>query len=362
MTWLAASGCGRSGFDLLPGTSTDGGGSADAVMVDTPPLAYEGVFKDLNATTPPSPRRSTGAAVDPVTGKIYIHGGYDGSFRSETYAYTPATNSWAQITPSGTSPGQRERHALAWDPNNNVLVSFGGQNRPTIQLVHYDTLHVMTPTGTWKQITKAGPWPAPRKDATLVWVPHLGQFLLYGGDDGGGATNRFSDTWLLSLDAPAGTATWTPLATTGVVPARSSACIAYDPVLHNLILFGGESADGIDDAATLLFALDSQNWLGLVPTGSPPIGESFNQCTWDPVSKRVVLFGGQADGGAPLGGAYTLDTNALVWENPPLRTLEPPACSDGGAVYSEALGAMFWFGGRPGSTTYTNKSWTMDIQ
>jgi hypothetical protein len=369
LTCVAAAGCGRGGFDVLPGTGTDGGGggsgggdASDAVTVDTAPLAYEGVFADLAAGTPPSPRRSTGAAADPATGKIYVYGGYDSTFLAETYVYTPTANSWTKITPTGTSPGNRERHALAWDPVGNVLVSFGGQNRPAIQLVHYDTLHVMTPGGAWKQITKAGAWPAARKDAALIWIPHLSKFLLYGGDDGASAANRFSDTWLLSLDAAGGTATWTQLNPTGVIPAQSSACVVYDPDLHHVILFGGETADGVDNNSTLMFDLDNNKWLGLLPTGTPPIGESFNQCAWDPVAKRVVLFGGQADGGAPLGGAYTFDLDALAWETPTLRTLEPAACSDGGAIYSEALGAMFWFGGRPGSTTYTNKSWTFDIQ
>jgi hypothetical protein len=362
LTCVAAAGCGRAGFDLLTGTGDGDGGSPDAVTVDTPPLAYEGVFTDLAASTPPSPRRSTGAAVDPATGRIYIYGGFDGTFLGGTFVYTPSSNTWTTIVSTGVAPGPRERHALAWDPVNDVLVAFGGQNRPTIPLVHYDTLHVMTPGGAWKQITKAGPWPAPRKDATPIWLPHLGQFLLYGGDDGANATNRFSDMWRLKIDASAGTAIWTQLSPTGVIPAQSSACVVYDPTVRHVILFGGETADGFDNNTMFMYSVDSATWSGVLATGAPPIGESFNQCAWDPVSRRIVLFGGQEAGGAPLGGAYTFDPDAVAWDTPPLRTLEPPACSDGGAVYSDALGAMFWFGGRPGTTTYTNKSWTFDIQ
>lgn len=360
MTCVAASGCGRSGFELAPGASADGGG--DAVTVDTPPLAYEVVFTDLAATQPPSRRRSTGAAVDPATDRIYIYGGYDGTFLSDAYAYTPGTNIWTSIVSSGTPPGSRERHALAWDPVGNALVVFGGQNLPSFQLVHYDTLHVMTPSGAWSQIPKVGTWPAARKDAVLIWLSHLGTFLLYGGSDGPNAADRFGDAWLLALDAAGATATWTQLTSTALAPKRSAACVAYDPTAKRVILYGGETADGVDVNSTHIYSVDTNAWATATTTGATPVGESFSQCAWDPVSRRVVLFGGQADGGAPLTGVYTYDPQTQAWATPPVASAQPTSTSDAGAVYSDALGAMFWFGGRPGSTTYTNTSWTMDVQ
>ena len=332
------------------------------MTVDTPTLAFEAAFTDLGATSPPSARRSSGVAVDPASGRIYIYGGYDSSFLSDAHAFAPTTNSWTQITATGTSPGTRERHALAWDPVGNVLVVFGGDNRPTIPFVHYDTLHVMTPAGTWTQIPKAGAWPAARKDATLIWIPHLATFLLYGGNDGANAANRFGDVWLLSLDAAGGTATWTQLTPTGTAPKQSAACVAYDPAGRRLIVYGGETADGIDVNTTHVYSVDTNAWVTATPTGATPVGESFSQCAWDPVSQRVLLYGGQANGGSPLTGVYTYDPETQKWATPPVTSAQPPSCSDGGAVYSDALGAMFWFGGRPGTTTYTNQSWTYDLQ
>lgn len=362
MTCASALGCGRGGFELLPGASSDSGADEDAVTVDTPPLAYEVVFTDLAAAQPPPARRSSGAAIQPTTGRIFIYGGYNSTFLSDAHAYAPDTNSWVSITSSGTSPGARERHALAWDPVGDVLVAFGGQNRPSIQLVHYDTLHVMTPSGAWSQIAKGGAWPAARKDAVLIWLPHLGTFLLYGGNDGATAADRFADAWLLALDAAGPTATWTQLTSTAAAPKQSAACVAYDPIAKRVILYGGETADGVDVNTTHVYGVDTNGWVTATTTGATPVGESFSQCAWDPVSRRVVLYGGQADGGAPLTGVYAYDPQTQTWATPPVTSAQPPSISDGGAIYSDALGAMFWFGGRPGSTTYTNKSWTMDIQ
>lgn len=364
LSWLLLLGCGRSGFDVL-GELDGGARDADPDAAgDGPPLAYEARFTSIAAASPPSPRRSSGAAVEPgTTERIWIYGGYDGSFLGDVHAFTPSTGLWTSLATTG-APGTRERHALAWHTDANVLVLFGGQDRPVIQLVHYDTISYLQPgTSTWTSIAASGSWPAARKDAALVWLPHLGQFLMYGGNDGGAASDRFSDVWLLTLSTGTASATWQQLSPGGVAPpAQSSACTAYDPVGRRLIVYGGETADGVDVDTTHQYLVDANVWQLDTPTGSRPPGESFSQCAWDPVARRVVLFGGQQDGGAPLGGTFTYDPDTQTWAQPPVVAAGPTARSDGGAVYSEHYGALFWFGGRPGMTTYTSDSWTLDIQ
>jgi len=359
-------GCGRSGFDLV-GDSDSGAGETDLdsdADADAPSLAYEAVFTSIAAASPPSPRRSSGAAVEPgTTERIWIYGGYDGTFLGDVHAFTPSSGQWAPISTTG-APGARERHALAWHPAANVLVLYGGQNLQGLQLVHHATISYLQPsTGTWTTLSPAGSWPAARKDAALLWLPHLGQFLMYGGNDGGAATDRFSDVWLLTLSTGTSSATWQQLSPGGVAaPALSSACTAYDPIGRRLIVYGGETADGVDGNTTYQYLVDSNVWQLDAATGTPPPGESFSQCTWDPVARRVVVFGGQQDGGAPLGGTSTYDPDSQTWAQPTIVAAGPAARSDAGALYSEYYGALFWFGGRPSMTSYTSDSWMLDIQ
>ncbi len=353
--WLVA--CGRSGFDDVTTTGDGATGDSDrgdGAISDGTPTVYAATLTTFNGSASPAPRRSSGAAYNVAGEQAWIYGGYDGTFRSDVHVYTPATDSWLMVGAGGTPPGARERHALTWDPVSNALVVFGGQNRPMIQLVHYDTLHVLT--SAWKQIPKAGSWPAARKDATLIWIPHRSQFLLYGGDDGGMTNNRFDDLWYLTLDVALDTATWQLLTPGGVqAPAQSSACVVYDPAAHRLILYGGETADGVDVATTYQYLLDTNVWQQDTTTGTPPSGESFAQCAWDPVSQRVLLYGGQQNGGVPLGAIATYDPDAHVWATPQIVSGSPGDRSDGGAVYIASLGGMLWYGGRTGGSVYTSE-------
>lgn len=376
VTFLAVSGllaCGRGGFDLVPtgdGSSgegdndgsvgDDGGGSlGDDGSTGAPDAPGTAMIVGTSFTTfapaqQPTARRSSGAALKTAAPEeLWIYGGYNGAFLGDLAVYTPSTGLWSAPAVSGTAPGLRERHSLAWDPVDNALVVFGGQNRPVINLVHYDTLHVINGTG-WVQIPKAGNWPAARKDATLVWIPHLSQFLLYGGNNGTMASNRYDDLWLLTLDASAGTGSWASLAPLGVTPPKQSAgCVVYAPQGHRLILFGGETADSVDNNNVYQYLLDTNEWQLDAPTGPIPSGESFQQCAWDDTHKRVLVYGGQANGGNPIGGHAIYDPYNQVW-SAPSPSSNPGVRSDGGAVYSPALGGMLWYGGRTGATSYTS--------
>lgn len=375
---LFAVGCGRVGFDATGGNGLpdDAAPLDDALTpfdappdasppVDAPSGALVAALTRRGAMNPPSVRRSSGAAVA-SDDRIWIFGGFtSGGLLGDLAAYTPGTDAWAAVT--GTAPPTaRERHALAWDAANNVLVLFGGQSGVFPMFTHHDQLYLYAPaTNAWTQIAKVGAWPAGRKDAAMVWVPHLGKLLMYGGNTGSGTTNRLADLWLLTVDAPAATASWALLSPGGVAaPAQSSGCVAYDPVGRRLILYGGETQDGNDVNTTYQYLLDTNAWQLDAPTGTTPPGESFAECAWDPVIGRVVLYGGQSASGAPIGGTHTYDPTAKRWDAIPLATGSASAGnrSDGGAVYSAALGGMFFFGGRSATVTYMNESWVVDVK
>jgi hypothetical protein len=137
--------------------------------------------------------------------------------------------------------------------------------------------------------------------------------------------------------------------------------VVYDPLGRRLILFGGESADGAAVNTTYQYFVDNNAWQKDSPTGSVPSARAFGQCGWDPFIKRVVLYGGQNSAGAPLSGTYLYDPSAKTWTSLTTTGTTPGPWADGGAVYSPKLDGLFWFGGRTGLTTYTNQSWLLKV-
>lgn len=386
MRWLGLAivsvlGCGRHGFDPLSngdapfGTEDDADPGGDGSMQPDSSTMVDAfvtgtltaTFSHLAPSGAPIARRSTNAAVEPqgAVDRIWIFGGFAGvaGTKNDLLSLDTTTNVWTTVAAAG-APSIRERHALAWDPSGAAVVVFGGSYTMIVNPTIYDALFVYRPgTNTWTQIPKVGLWPAPRRDTSLVWIPSLGKFLLYGGNNGGGAGNRFGDLWLLTLNAVAGTGSWVELTPGGVTaPGQSAACIAYDPVARRMFLFGGEFQDGGSTNTTYQYLVDTNTWQSDPTTGPTPLGESFNQCVWDPATSRLVVYGGQLNAGGPTGGTYAYDPATKKWTALPVLGGDPGPRADAGAVYSPALGRMVWFGGRTADTTYTNETWSLDLQ
>lgn len=128
-----------------------------------------------------------------------------------------------------------------------------------------------------------------------------------------------------------------------------------------MIVYGGETADGVDVNTTHQYLLDTNVWQLDTVSGMTPPGKSFQHCAWDPVIGRVLLYGGQADGGSPMAGHYTYDPDTHAWTSPPTMAAVGDR-ADGGAVYSPALDGMLWYGGRTATTTYTSEQVVMQVR
>jgi hypothetical protein len=368
---IAVPGCGRLGFDPTVGASQDASATDDALSTGTDAGEPDAIgsavvaFTLLPDSSPPPERRSSGAAVA-ADDRIWIFGGFNSSGPlNEVAAYAPGTGAWETPVPTATPP-DRERHALGWDARGDVLAVFGGLAGSFPMFTHHDELFVYSPaTNTWTQIPKSGNWPEPRKDAGMVWLPASDQFLLYGGSDGSGSANRFSDLWLLSVDIVGLSATWTEITPNGVAPpAQSAACLAYDPAVRRLIVYGGETQDGVNASTTYQYLVDANAWQLDSSTGSSPGDRAFSGCAWYPGAGRAVLYGGQDNSGSPIAGVYTYDPDSKVWEVPPLDggSLTPGNRSDLGAAYSSALGGVYMFGGRTATISYSNESWLVELK
>ncbi|MBV8527890.1 MAG: hypothetical protein JOZ75_06215, partial [Candidatus Dormibacteraeota bacterium] len=73
-------------------------------------------------------------------------------------------------------------------------------------------------------------------------------------------------------------------------PARAFAAAAYDEASHQVVMFGGEGADGASLGDT--WTWDGTAWTQQHPASSPP-PRAFAAMTYDPRKHDVVLVGGR---------------------------------------------------------------------
>src|SRR5207247_577924 len=73
--------------------------------------------------TSPSARAYHAMTYDSARGRVVLFGGYDGSYRGDTWEWDGSA--WAEETPT-TSPSVRYAHAMAYDSARSRVVLFGG--------------------------------------------------------------------------------------------------------------------------------------------------------------------------------------------------------------------------------------------
>jgi N-acetylneuraminic acid mutarotase len=205
-------------------------------------------------------------------------------------------------------------------------------------------------SGAWTRLGPTGNMPAARRGHSMAYDAAGRRIVLFGGWNG---KDDYSDTWAYD---PA-TNTWTDLKPAGMIPsARHDHALVYDPDRERLILFGGTSANttfvGMNDTWT--YDLRANTWEKLSPTGDLPVGRSVHSMTYDPGSKRMILFGGSAQGDY-LADTWAYDPGADSWEQLSRTGDSPPGQCAGSLVYDEGLGQILLFGGWDG--TYLADTW-----
>jgi len=99
-----------------------------------------------------------------------------------------------------------------------------------------------------------------------------------------------ASTWALSLG---GDPAWTEIATAGAAPpARHQGSAIYDPVHRRLVLFGGEGAGRFFHDAWALTLGSSPEWIDLAPSGTPPSGRGGQAAVYDSARDRMVIYSG----------------------------------------------------------------------
>ncbi len=183
----------------------------------------------------PGPLLQEGSAFDPVNGVYVVQG-------NGTWTYNPVTNTYHQQTPAGTAPNINVNlPAMAFNSSNHKVYLFGGQvgSGFSNDLFTYDVA-----ANTWTKLTPGGSLPAPRWRHAFAYDSTNNVFLLFGGQD---ASTIYNDSWIYN---PASNA-WTQLSPAQSPPIGAVGPfdkLAYDSD-HNtfiLVLSGTNGyADGV---------------------------------------------------------------------------------------------------------------------
>jgi len=186
--------------------------------------------------------------------------------------------------------------------------------------------------------------PAGRQWASFAYDPPLHQLVLFGGNK---TSTIYGDTW-----ARTG-ATWAQQHPATSPSPRTGASMVYDPATQQLLLFGGGATPaGPFNGDT--WTWNGTTWTQLHPATSPPARE-FGDVVYDAATGTVVLFAGWH-------GSYLDDT--WSWDGSTWTQLHPatsPSGRDSDAfVYDQATGTAILFGGFRGTGYSPGDTWSWD--
>ncbi len=227
---------------VFGGRTGEGGGGTrrnDLYSFDATTLTWTQHNADGDANAP-SQRFRNAAAWDPVRDVLVIFGGEDaaGTTLNDTWEWDAATNTWTDVTALvSTPPSARRFSAMAWDPITQGMILHGGQDASGAR---DDTWGYFGPAGGgWAQFTPPTS-PGLRANHSLVTRFDRGDIFLCAGHDVGATPNRihYTDAWRwnpLTLD-------WEQIVTsTNAVNASMAGNQAvYDPIRQRVVLTGGQ--------------------------------------------------------------------------------------------------------------------------
>lgn len=229
---------------------------------------------------------------------------------------------------------------MVTDPANGMSMSFGGWSG-----TGYLGDTWIWNGATWTQVVAAGP--VARSNAAMTFDELRGVAVLFGGVKGVGLTGTLGDTWEWSLVGG-----WVQRAAAVHPAVRFGHAMAYDRNRGRTVLFGGRTVSGtvfLDDT----WEWDGTAWTYFTPAVKPTRRMNHTMA-FDPVSGRVLLFGGIQLGGPVVGDTWAWD--GAGWTQ--LAPATPPAARQQAAMAEDTVrGRVVLFGGQNGGALSDTLEW-----
>jgi hypothetical protein len=237
---------------------------------------------------------------DPVNRRVLLFGGF------EPLGYDNETWQFDSAAGEwsrlepGRAPSPRAGHSMLYAPSARKFVLFGGF---TSEGEVGDTWTFDPGEARWENVSPAG---SPSRRAYHAMALHAlsGKLVLYGG---AAASAQLSDTWVYDplLNR------WSPTAPPDSPAPRYYHAMLWEPVSSRVLMFGGWSTNFNDETWTYDLMRDA--WTRLV-TPHAPSPRQLHSMAFDPVLRRVMLFGGWS-GTFFNGETWWFDGGSGTWEN-----------------------------------------------
>lgn len=284
------------------------------------------------------------------------------SFPGELVACNPDSefNGLTPILSGGkVNPTGRGEHAAAYDPCQDRIILFGGNDFQPEQCATYGPKRFKEDTWVYspahqnyvRLLTEHSPHPRGRAHMTTDLSRK--KLYLYGGryrqEGTTGTYTVFDDLWEFDLN----TESWRERFTTGDLPGpRTNSGLVYDPRGDRLVLFGGNSTGNamnfLSNDHTFVLDLKTMTWSRLNP---PAPGERlFHAMVYSDTANAVFVYGGASDTDAWQGPFYAdlwrLDLSTLTWsEVEPESSSRPDARISARLVADDARDRLVLIGG-----------------
>lgn len=240
------------------------------------------------------------------------------------------TPRWEKLATRG-APGWRTGQSSVYDPTQDRLVVFGGQDHRWAGNSYLSDVWTLSLDSLeWVERLHSGAEPGGREWHGAIHDPVRQRMLVFGGHYDAGTRVYWNDVWELSLGD---TFAWTRIPVTGPEPgARSAFGTVYDPVRRRMLVHGGVLASNqVEPDELWALSLDgTPTWTKLEPE-NPLRGRSYPVDVYDPVGDRLLACGGA---GYPQTSALSLSAPDR-WEavSPPLPLPHPSARSGNATVH-----------------------------
>ena len=317
-----------------------GGAGLNAQLADTWVFNDSlGTWQMKNPTSSPSARESHAMAFDDRSGAAVLFGGAQFSYMypnayCDTWVYNFSTGDWSNKNPPSI-PTARYQHAMAYDHGNSRTVLFGGITGNFMnQYKNNETWVYSTGSNIWDNKTPVDS-PARRSGHAMAYDPASGLVVLFGGYNE--SYSYENDTWVYNTSAN----TWTQRKPADAPGPRQLHSMAYDSVSGEIILFGGQNANGALNT-TWSYNVSNNIWTKLQCTSTPSKRSGQGMASLGPAG-GVLVYGGNNSGEFP-----SLQTG--TWKLRPSTTIY----LDAGTFISVPMDTN-------GSAYYGNLSWCATV-